>query len=52
MNKPSPKAVFIGIIDDDEKDDMKVMITVTTKPHIRNVDVRDIIYIFIFNIRI
>jgi hypothetical protein len=52
MNKPSPKAVFIGIIDDDEKYDMKVMITVTTKPHIRNIDVRDIIYIFIFNIRI
>jgi len=51
MNKPSPKAVFIGIIDD-EKDDMKVMITVTTKPHIRNIDFRDIIYIFIFNIRI
>jgi hypothetical protein len=51
MNKPSPKAVFIGIIDD-EKDDMKVMITVTTKPHIRNIEFRDIIYINIFNIRI
>jgi hypothetical protein len=52
MNKPSPKAVFIGIIDDDEKYDMRVMITVTTKPHIRNIEFRDIIYIFIFNIRI
>jgi hypothetical protein len=53
MNKPSPKAGFIGIIDNDEKDDdMKVMITVTTKPHIRNIDFRDIIYINIFNIRI
>jgi hypothetical protein len=50
MNKPSPKAVFIGIIDDDEKYDMKVMITVTTKPHIRNIDVRDIIYTLIFSI--
>ncbi|MDQ4023783.1 MAG: hypothetical protein M3224_08690 [Thermoproteota archaeon] len=53
MNKPSPKAVFIGIIDDDEKEDIKVMITVTAKPYIRNIDdFRDIIYIFIFNIRI
>ncbi|MDQ3970563.1 MAG: hypothetical protein M3227_02620 [Thermoproteota archaeon] len=52
MNKPSPKAVFIGIIDNDEKDDMKVKITVTTKPDIRNIDFRDIIYINIFNIRI
>ncbi|HZB15803.1 MAG TPA: hypothetical protein VE445_01450 [Nitrososphaeraceae archaeon] len=52
MNKPSPKAVFIGIIDDDEKDDMKIMITVTAKPDIKNIDFRDIIYINIFNIRI
>jgi hypothetical protein len=52
MNKPSPKAVFIGIIDDDEKEDMKVKITVTTKPDIKNIDFRDIIYINIFNIRI
>ena len=37
---------------DDEKDDMKVMITVTTKPDIKNIDFRDIIYINIFNIRI
>jgi hypothetical protein len=50
MNKPSPKAVFIGIIN--EKDDMKITIMVAaTKPHIRNVGFDGgFIYTFLFSL--
>lgn len=51
MNKPSPKAVFIGIIN--EKDDIKITVIVAaTKPNIRNIDFGGIIYIFILIIMI
>jgi hypothetical protein len=48
MNKPSPKAVFIGI---NEKDDMKITtIVAAIKPHIRNVDFGGIVYTFLFSL--